>query len=192
MVPDTFISSEANRCLANISTMTRDGLFIKQSMTRLNLAQPPAQDSLHMKKQATFYWHLSPFTLIAKISAFVIIGFLLPGCAVYYRDRDSGAEHIWGFGHLSMKVVRPAEEKQALIQRTTLTGIAIGLDNGSFGLSAGWDQREHILIYDANTVISIQRPPTNDFFYFKIGTYPPDLERIPGSNNSNEKKGIQP
>jgi len=145
-----------------------------------------------MKNQATFDWHLSLFILVAKISAFLTIGFLLPSCAVYYRDRDSGAEHIWGFGHLSMKVVPPNEGKQAIVQRTTLTGIAVGLDNGSFGLSAGWDQREHILIYDDNTTISIQRPPTNDFFYFKIGTYPPDLGRIPGPNNSNGKKENQP
>ena len=145
-----------------------------------------------MKKPSTSYWHLSPFILVAKISAFVIIGFLLSSCAVYYRDRDSGAEHIWGFGHLSMKVVPPTEGKQAIIQRTTLTGIAVGLDNGSFGLSVGWDQREHILIYDENTAITIQRPPTNDFFYFKIGTYPPDLGRIPGANHSNGKKENQP
>ena len=125
-------------------------------------------------------------------SVFVLIGFLLSSCAVYYRDRDSGAEHIWGFGHLSMKVVPPNEGKQALIQRTTLTGLAVGLDNGSFGLSVGWDQREHILIYDANTAISIQRPPSNDSFYFKIGTYPPDVERIPAISNSNEKRGNQP
>ena len=125
-------------------------------------------------------------------SVFVLIGFLLSSCAVYYRDRDSGAEHIWGFGHLSMKVVPPNEGKQALIQRTTLTGLAVGLDNGSLGLSVGWDQREHILVYDANTTISIQRPPSNDFFYFKIGTYPPDVEGVPHATNSNDKKENQP
>lgn len=161
-------------------------------MTRFDLAQPPAQDSQHRKWPATSYWHLSPFSLAAKISAFVIIGVLLPSCAVYYRDRDSGAEHIWGFGHLSMKVVPPIEGKQAIIQRTTLTGVAVGLDNGSFGLSVGWDQREHILIYDENTAISIQRHPTNDFFYFKIGTYPPDSGSIPDTNHSNETKENQP
>ena len=122
----------------------------------------------------------------------MLVGFQVAGCAVYYRDRDSGAEHIWGFGHLSMKVTPPLEEKQAIIQRTTLTGIAVGLDNGSFGLSVGWDQREHILIYDENTAISIQRHPSNDFNFFKIGTYPPDLERIPDTNNADGKKENQP
>jgi hypothetical protein len=84
-------------------------------MTRFGLAQPPAQDSQHMKNPATSYWHFSPFPLVGKISAFVIIGVLLSSCAVYYRDRNSGAEHIWGFGHLSMKVVPPDQGKQAIV-----------------------------------------------------------------------------
>jgi len=161
-------------------------------MTRLDLAQHSAHSSPHRKRPDTSSWHLSSFILAIKISAVVFIGLLQSSCAVYYRDRDSGAEHIWGFGHLSMKVVPPTEKKQAIIQRTTLTGIAVGLDNGSFGLSVGWDQREHMLIYDDNTAISIQRPPTNDFFYFKIGTYPPDSGIIPDTNNSNETKENQP
>ena len=123
-----------------------------------------------------------------KILLFVIATSLLSGCAVYYRDRETGAEHIWGFGHLSMKVTPPLEEKQALIQRTTLTGVAIGMDNGSLGMSVGFDQREHILIYDENVAITIQRPPSNDFFYFKIGTYPIDLEALPATTGLPENK----
>ena len=137
-----------------------------------------------------FLTHFLP--ALSRCSLAGLAAFMYLGCAVQYYDQDTGAEHIWGFGHLSMKVTSPKEEKQALIQRTTLTGIAVGLDNGSFGLSIGWDQRERIHIYDPNTAISIDRPPSNDFFYFKIGTYPPDLGRIPATNNSNEKKESQP
>jgi hypothetical protein len=119
---------------------------------------------------------LSPMRAMS-ISILITMGFLLSGCAVYYRDRDTGAEHIWGFGHLSVKILPPHEGKQALVQRMTLTGLAAGLDNGALGVSAGWDRREHILVYDENSTITIQRPPSNDFFYFKVGTYPPDLEK---------------
>lgn len=121
-------------------------------------------------------------------SILLIIGFLLSGCAVYYRDRDTGAEHIWGFGHLSVKTIPPREGKQALVQRMTLTGLAAGLDNGALSVSAGWDRREHILIYDENVAVTIQRPPSNDFFHFKIGTYPPDLEKTHDSKVRTEKK----
>jgi len=134
----------------------------------------------------------SPFRLTLRIIIFVIVGFYVAGCAVYYRDRESGAEHIWGFGHLAMKATPPLDGKQALIRRATLTGIALGIDDGSFGMSVGWDQRERIIVYDENTAITIQRPPSNDFFYFKIGTYPSNLEKLPGSHPSHKEKENQP
>ncbi|UVT21179.1 MAG: hypothetical protein H8K03_04465 [Nitrospira sp.] len=128
----------------------------------------------------------SPLVLgMTNVTVLVVIGFLLSSCAIYYRDRDTGAEHIVGFGHLSVKAVPPNEGKQALIQRMTLTGIAVGLDNGSLGVSAGWDRREHILITNENAAITIARPPSNDFFYFKVGTYPPDLGIVPPIKDSD-------
>ncbi|OQW37457.1 MAG: hypothetical protein A4E20_17850 [Nitrospira sp. SG-bin2] len=123
-----------------------------------------------------------------NIRLLVLIGLLLPGCAVYYRDRDTGAEHIFGFGHLSVRTIPPHEGKQALVQRMTLTGLAIGLDNGSLGMSAGWDRREHILIYGENVALTMRRPPSNDFFYFKIGTYPPELGVRTDTDNSDNKR----
>lgn len=134
-----------------------------------------------------------PDAIFAYVSTSIllIIELLMSSCAIYYRDRDTGAEHIFGFGHLSVKTSPPKEGKQALIQRMTLTGLAAGLDNGALGVSAGWDRREHILIYDENTAITIQRPPSNEFFYFKIGTYPPESEKIPDADNSAKKKESQ-
>ena len=116
------------------------------------------------------------------------MGIILSSCAVYYRDRDTGAEHIWGFGHLAVKTIPSHEGKPALIQRMTLTGIAVGTDNGSLGVSAGYDRREHILIFDENAAITIERHPSNDFFYFKIGTYPSDLETPQETTHSTEQK----
>lgn len=130
-----------------------------------------------------------PFRLILKIIILVIMGLHVAGCAVYYRDRESGAEHIWGFGHLAMKVTSPLEGKKALIQKMTLTGMAVGIDNGSMGASVGYDEREHILIYDENTAITIQRLPSNDFFYFKIGTYPTEIGKHSNPINSHAKEG---
>lgn len=103
------------------------------------------------------------------------ISLILSGCAIYYHDPDSGAEHIWGFGHLAMKAAPPADGKKALIRRVTLAGMALGMDNGSLGISIGWDQRERIIVYDENTAITIQRPPSNDFFNFIIKSYPSSI-----------------
>lgn len=132
--------------------------------------------------------HSLPLLEVVSISLLITLGFLLSGCAIYYRDRDTGAEHIWGFGHLAVKTIPPHEGKQALVQRMTLTGIAVGMDNGSLGVSAGWDRREHILIYDENVAVTIQRPPSNDFFYFKIGTYPSDLGYFQSNTSTQDKK----
>ena len=123
-----------------------------------------------------------------KPGAVALVGLLLSGCAVYYLDRDTGTEHIWGFGHLAVKTVPPHEGKQALVQRMTLAGIAVGMDNGSVGVSAGYDRREHILIFDENAAITIERHPSNDFFNFKIGTYPSGLETPQDTKNSIEQK----
>lgn len=159
-------------------------------MTRFDLAQPSAHGSPHRKRPGASSWQRPPIILALEISIFIIIGLLLSSCVRYYDD--SGAEHIWGFGHLVLKVATPAKEKQAIMQRSTITGIAVGLDNGSFGLSLGWDQRERILIYDENTAISIQRHPSNDFLRFDIGTYPPNLDRSSALNHSNATKEHQP
>lgn len=115
------------------------------------------------------------------------------GCAIYYRDSESGAEHIWGFGHLAMKATPPLDGKKALIRKATLTGIGLGLDDGSFGVSVGWNQRERIIIYDGNTALTIQRPPSNDFFDFKIGSYPFEFDTTNNKNQqSSEAKEVQP
>lgn len=136
---------------------------------------------------------LSLFRLTLKLIVVGIIAFPMLGCAIYYRDADSGAEHIWGFGHLAMKATPPLDGKQALIRRATLTGIAVGVDDGSLGLSIGWDQRERILVYDENTALTIQRPPSNDFFYFKIGSYPLEINSTNNTDQqSSEAKEDQP
>ncbi len=131
---------------------------------------------------------LSPFSLASKIIVVAMIAILTSGCAIYYRDRDSGAEHVWGFGHLAMKVTPALEEKQALIQRTTLPGVAVGMDNGELAMSVGWAQREHILIYEKNAAISIIRPPSNDFFHFEIGTYTLGTDQTFDTHSSQQDK----
>lgn len=97
---------------------------------------------------------------------------MLPGCAIYYRDAKTGAEHIWGIGHIATKISAPEDGKQALISKATLTGINFGIEENKIGLSAGFDRRERIVIYDENAAISIIRPESDNFFLFKFGSIP--------------------
>lgn len=95
---------------------------------------------------------------------------MISSCVIYHRDPESGAEHIWGVGHLATKVISSKDGKQAVVSRATLTGVAVGIDDGSISLSAGWDRRERITVYDENTSIVIRRPAGDDFFLFRIGS----------------------
>jgi hypothetical protein len=113
----------------------------------------------------------------------VALSFAVSGCAIYYRDAETGAEHIWGIGHLAIKATAPKDGKQAVISKATMTGIALGLEDNAVGMSAGFDQRERVTIYDENTSISIQRPGDGDFFLFKFGTQPPTT-MLPIQNNN--------
>lgn len=106
----------------------------------------------------------------------------ISGCAIYYRDAETGAEHIWGIGHLATKVSAPEGGKQAVIRKATLAGVAVGMEEGAVGMSAGWDQRERITIYDENTSIAIQRPEDDNFFSFEFGAQPP-TPALPHNNN---------
>ena len=110
--------------------------------------------------------------LFSKFVFILVFPIFMSGCAVYYHDIETGAEHIWGIGHLVTKVTPPTDGKQAVIHRATLAGLALGVENDSFGFSAGWDRRERITVYDGNTSLAIQRPPSNDFFLFKISEFP--------------------
>lgn len=134
----------------------------------------------------------SPFRLKLRIMVIAIVAFQVLGCAIYYRDTESGAEHIWGFGHLAMKATPPLDGKQALIRKATLAGVALGIDDGSLGMSVGWDQRERIIIYDENAAITIQRPPSNDFFYFKIGSYTLEFNSTNNKDRQSDAKEKQP
>ncbi len=114
----------------------------------------------------------NPIKLVFSIMLILSVS----SCGIYYRDEETGAEHIWGVGHLATKVSVPEDGKQAVIRKATLAGIAFGMEEGAVGTSVGWEQRERITIYDENTAIAIQRPEDDNFFMFKFGSQPPTAE----------------
>lgn len=110
----------------------------------------------------------------------VIFSFLfqLPihGCAIYYYDASTGAEHIWGVGHLATKITPPADGKQAILRQATLTGFSVGIEEDSFAVSLGRESRERMTIYNADTLLSIENPNDHDIFLYRIGSFPKHTE----------------
>lgn len=109
---------------------------------------------------------------------FICYSFLLliQGCAISYYDPQTGVDHIWGVGHLAMKVLPDEDDKQILITQKTLAGVALGFEGISPSFSMGWNQSERITVFDQNTSLSIQRPSNNDYFQLKFSAFPDELK----------------
>lgn len=120
---------------------------------------------------------------LIKLVFSIILILSVSSCGIYYRDEETGAEHIWGIGHLATKVTAPENGKQAVIRKAMLAGIALGVEEGIVSTSVGWNQRDTIAIYDENTAIVIQRPEDDNFFLFKFGTQPSGLISSDRNNN---------
>jgi len=123
---------------------------------------------------------------MSPLSRLLIIAFhgFITGCSIYYHDPQSGEDHIWGIGHLAMKALPAADGKQAIARKTTLTGVSVGVEEGSLGLSVGWDRRERIEVFSQSTSLLLERPSNGDFFAFRIGTPSPSFPQKPPSLTS--------
>ena len=89
------------------------------------------------------------------------IGFLLisllmlgsSGCAIDYFDARNGIEHVWGIGHLAMKVGSPNEGLKAVGQRTDTLGLSIGKAQEGYHLELGWSSYQQIDVVESKYTI---------------------------------------
>ncbi len=97
----------------------------------------------------------------------------LSGCAIHYYDNNTGAEHIFGFGHMVMKVSSPKGTHQAIVGGTDILGIGLGKNNDGTYLSLGWDSRRRIEVINENTSVDLEWP-NGDFLNTRIGSSGPE------------------
>ena len=109
----------------------------------------------------------------ADVTHAVTLAFLLPltGCAIRYYDKQSGTEHLWGFGHMKMKVAPPDEGVQAVVKGTSSLGLDIGAGQDDYRIAAGWYSRRQIIV-SSNAAVRFEWP-NGDFFKVRVGTLPP-------------------
>ncbi len=100
------------------------------------------------------------------------------GCAITYRNAETGAVHLWGFGHLSMRATVPEGDKKAVIQGASTAGVSAGTWNGSVFLTAGWNRHQTVEIIDPDTYVRIEAPD-NDLLNLNIS----------GQSNERESTG---
>jgi hypothetical protein len=102
----------------------------------------------------------------------------LPGCAIAYRDSDTGTMHLWGIGHLKMRT-EMNDGKKALIQGFATCGLSTGGWFDSTFLTLGWNRQQVVEIVDDNTVVTIAGPCT-DLMTVSIGGEPPIAMSVGG------------
>ena len=59
----------------------------------------------------------APARAATQVCALILCAVLPSGCAIHYFDAETGTEHLWGFGHLKMKVGELREGLQAVVRR---------------------------------------------------------------------------
>jgi hypothetical protein len=107
-----------------------------------------------------------------RLAGSVVALMLCAGCAFQYSDSKTGTEHLWGFGHLAMKVSAPNEGKKAIVRGVTLCGVGLGLKDGWPFLTLGWERQQSMDIVDANTSVRLEGPDS-DLFKARVGSQLP-------------------
>ena len=111
----------------------------------------------------------------ARLLFVIAMCWALAGCAVHYSDSSTGAEHVWGFGHMVMKATVANEGKKAIVRGVSLLGVGLGLEEGSPFLILGWEERQRVDIVDENTTICLDGPH-NDFLRLRVGSEFPSAD----------------
>ena len=92
----------------------------------------------------------------------------LAGCAIHYSDSETGAEHVWGFGHLAMKATDPSARKKAIVRGVTVFGVGLGLRDSSPFLIIGWERLPTVEVMDENTDLYLEGPDS-DLLKLRVG-----------------------
>jgi len=124
---------------------------------------------------------------VSRIALLVIMTVSLQvGCAVHYYDKTTETEHLYGFGHMSMRLSTPAEGVRAAVTGTEIVGVGIGAGQRGFYLAGGWNRHARLEVIDETTSVRLEWP-SGDLCTVKVGTCPPFLKGTAPSEVGNKE-----
>ncbi|MBW1797720.1 MAG: hypothetical protein JRJ21_04800 [Deltaproteobacteria bacterium] len=123
-------------------------------------------------------------SLVIFTLAFLTAVVSICGCAVHYYDPVTSTEHVWGIGHMKMKISQPEESLRAVLKGREVLGVGISLGQEDYGLIAGWHRRSQLDVVDENASIRLEWP-SGDIFNVRIGSIPPFIKSEEGQARSN-------
>ena len=110
------------------------------------------------------------------------------GCAIHHYDESTATEHIWGFGHMKIKVPSCNEGLQAIVRGTDVFGLSLGIGGQQNYLTAGWHRTQRMDVVAESTAIRYEWPD-GDFAKVRIGSKFLFLSaEIPDSNEKFESE----
>ena len=110
------------------------------------------------------------FLRIFLLSAYAVSA----GCALHYYDDKTGTEHLWGIGHMKMKIINASDKTttQAVLVGLKTVGLRLDLAPTTRGLSIGFDDTRSATILDSATPLKIQTV-SGEPFTLHLGAPPP-------------------
>lgn len=112
---------------------------------------------------------------LTRIGTIGVLSALLAGCAIVYRDAETGAAHAWGIAHLVTRATASNEGKKAVVCGVTTYGVAIGIWDRMPFIALGWQRMQTAEVVDENTAVRIEAPQ-GDLLQLEVGSTPPKLE----------------
>jgi hypothetical protein len=112
---------------------------------------------------------------------------ILSGCALHYYDKKTGTEHVWGVGHVALRVIDDNEGLQGVLRETEFVGLALSSCQQELFIGAGYNKQQRLHIMDADAKIRLEWP-TADMLNIQIGSEFPyllDKESSNGTQNNN-------
>ena len=169
----------------NQSCPTRGG--VRHSATVLGFVLDAIGDFGRLVKNiSTLAVFFRPLVRTPAKAHFFLLGLLVmasAGCGVHYYNPRTGVEHVWGFGHLQMRVLPPANGIAAVVKSYSIVGAKVGGSQDDYGFSLGYDSRRMIYVSPLDAHFSLQWPDAS-FFNVRVGTNFPSL---PASYNQPVK-----
>ena len=101
--------------------------------------------------------------------AFLACAVLLGGCAIQYYDSETGITHVWGLGHMRMKMSPPNEGLQAVVRATSILGLSMGRTRDRTYLTLGYDSEQQTDIVAEGTSVRLEWP-VSDLFNLRAGS----------------------
>ena len=129
-------------------------------------------------------WMIARKRCLANLILFLVIIAATNGCAFHYYNKETGTEHLFGFGHFRMKGP-PKTGASPVVAGSQMLGLNLRAGRDDYGLGVGFDSQSRITMPTNGGTLLLQWPTNfpglpremRDLFNVRVGTnLPPEWE----------------